>query len=145
MTLRPATPADHAAILDLWLRSVRATHTFLSEADIQALHPLVRDHALPALELWVLEDGRGAILGWMGLDGSKLEALFLDPAHTGKGHGRRLVEHARTLKGPLTVDVNEQNPGALRFYEACGFEVAGRSDLDGQGRPFPLLHLAERT
>jgi putative acetyltransferase len=145
MSIRPAQPADQGPILDLWLRSVRATHAFLTEADIQELHPLVRDHALPALELWVLEDGTGLLQGWMGLAGSSLEALFLDPDHFGQGGGRRLVAHARALKGPLTVDVNEQNPGALRFYEACDFHVVGRSELDGQGRPFPLLHLAERA
>ncbi len=145
MTIRPAQPADHGQLLDLWLRSVRATHTFLTEADIQALLPLVRDQALPALELWVLDGEDGGIQGWMGLAGSSLEALFLDPAQARKGHGRRLIEHARALKGPLTVDVNEQNPEALRFYEACGFHVVGRSELDDQGRPFPLLHLAEQV
>jgi putative acetyltransferase len=41
----------------------------------------------------------------------------------------------------LTVDVNEQNPAACRFYEACGFVVEGRSELDSTGRPFPLLHM----
>ncbi|MFN8010986.1 MAG: acetyltransferase [Holophagaceae bacterium] len=142
MNIRAATLGDHPALLALWLRSVRATHTFLTEADIQALHPLVRDHALPALELWVLEDG-GTILGWIGLDGAKLEALFMDPDHAGRGGGRQLVAHARALKGPLTLDVNEQNPGAVAFYRRLGFRVTGRSDLDGQGRPFPLLHMAE--
>jgi hypothetical protein len=39
------------------------------------------------------------------------------------------------------VDVNEQNPGVCRFYQACGFVVEGRSELDDAGRPFPLLHL----
>ncbi|HET8946999.1 MAG TPA: GNAT family N-acetyltransferase, partial [Candidatus Polarisedimenticolia bacterium] len=32
---------------------------------------------------------------------------------------------------------------ALKFYKACGFEVEGRSPVDGAGRPFPLLHLKE--
>jgi putative acetyltransferase len=140
--LRPATAEDHSTLLEIWPRSVRATPAFLTEADIQALHPLVRDHALPALELWVLE-ADGVFLGWMGLDGSKLEALFMDPQHAGKGGGRRLVDHARALEGPLTLDVNEQNPGAVAFYRRLGFKVVGRSDLDGQGRPFPLLHMAE--
>jgi putative acetyltransferase len=52
-----------------------------------------------------------------------------------------MVEHARGLRGELTVDVNEQNPAACRFYEACGFVVVGRSELDSTGRPFPLLHM----
>jgi putative acetyltransferase len=42
------------------------------------------------------------------------------------------------------VDVNEQNPEAARFYEACGFAVVGRSELDDGGRPFPLLHMKEK-
>ncbi|MGY0625916.1 MAG: GNAT family N-acetyltransferase, partial [Paraglaciecola chathamensis] len=40
------------------------------------------------------------------------------------------------------VDVNEQNPKALGFYQRIGFKVVGRSELDGQGKPYPLLHLA---
>jgi len=48
----------------------------------------------------------------------------------------------RRLRGEqLTVSVNEQNQDALRFYQACGFVVGTRSDTDGDGRPFPLLHM----
>lgn len=54
-----------------------------------------------------------------------------------------LIDHTRGLKGPLLVDVNEQNPDAVRFYEAVGFEVFGRSETDGGGRPFPLLHMRD--
>ena len=39
------------------------------------------------------------------------------------------------------MDVNEQNSAARGFYEACGFAVEGRSELDDQGRPYPLLHM----
>ncbi|SPU55612.1 Uncharacterized N-acetyltransferase YjaB [Brevundimonas vesicularis] len=41
----------------------------------------------------------------------------------------------------LTVDVNEQNIQALGFYERLGFKVTSRSAVEGQGRPYPLLHL----
>lgn len=143
MTLREALPEERVRLLDLWLRSVRATHRFLTETDIQALLPLVRDQALPALDLWVLCHPDGTIAGFMGLAGSSVEALFIDPAFLRRGGGRRLLEHARRLKGALTVDVNEQNPGAVRFYEACGFTVVGRSPLDAGGRPFPLLHMRD--
>ena len=143
MTIREALPADRGALLDIWLRSVRATHTFLTEDDIQSLLPLVRDAALPALELWVLCAESGAAVGFLGLDGAKVEALFIAPEWCRRGGGWMLLDHARRLKGALAVDVNEQNPGAVRFYEACGFAVVGRSEVDGAGRPFPLLHLRE--
>lgn len=146
MNIRPATAGDHACLLTIWQESVRATHSFLSEADIAELLPVVRDVALPQLELWVLCDVESGPVGFMGLSGSKIEALFMAPAFFRRGGGRQLLEHARRLKGPpLTVDVNEQNPGAVAFYESNGFRVIGRSPLDGGGRPFPLLHLESTT
>lgn len=143
MAIRAARPTDHEVLLDIWLRSVRATHTFLTEPDIQSLLPMVRDGALRQLELWILCADGGEVVGFMGLSGAKLEALFLAPEQRRRGGGRLLVEYARQLKGPLTVDVNEQNPEAIRFYQALGFRVVGRSAVDGMGRPFPLLHLSE--
>src|SRR5262249_21892446 len=134
-------------LVALWERSVRATHDFLTEADIGALRPLVRDALnAEALELWVLTERAGMPIGFMGLAGHDIAALFLEPAHRGQGGGRRLVAHAQQLRdGELTVDVNEQNPAALGFYEALGFEVVGRSPVDDGGRPFPVLHMRRPT
>ena len=140
--IRRAVPADSEVLLDIWLRSVRATHTFVSDADILSMTPHVRDYlASSEPELWVLCDDSGAILGFMGISGSKMESLFLAPEVHRRGAGRRLVRHAQALHGELTVDVNEQNEAARRFYEACGFVVEGRSELDDQGRSYPLLHM----
>jgi putative acetyltransferase len=142
MNIRRAIPTDRDVLLDIWLRSVRATHTFLSEEDIQSFVPLVREYlASGGPEFWVLCSDSGALMGFMGMSGCKMEALFLAPEFHGQGGGRRMVRHAQALKGELTVDVNEQNPAACRFYQACGFVVEGRSELDGTGRPFPLLHM----
>ena len=74
-------------------------------------------------------------------NGCKMESLFLVPERHRRGAGRRLVRHALALHGELTVDVNEQNAAACRFYEACRFVVERRSELDEQGRPHPLLHM----
>jgi putative acetyltransferase len=87
MTIRATLPADRNALLDIWLRSVRATHTSLTEKDIQSQLPLVRDVALAELELWVLcaEDGEG--IGFLGLSEAKPEALFLLPEQRRCGGG----------------------------------------------------------
>jgi putative acetyltransferase len=142
MDIRRATPTDREVLLDIWLRSVRATHTFVSEEDIQSMIPQVRDYlASSESELWVLSDDSDAIKGFMRMSGSEMESLFLAPEFQRRGAGRRLVRHAQTQHGELTVDVNEQNVAARAFYEACGFVVEGRSELDDQGRPYPLLHM----
>jgi putative acetyltransferase len=143
MNIRSGQCSEIPVLVEIWLRSVRATHGFLSERDIAALEPLVREQVLPKLEVWVLCDETDAPIGFMALNGNSVEGLFIDPPHIGAGGGRLLLEHARRLKGALSVDVNEQNPAALRFYLANGFEVIGRSETDSGGRPFPILHLRE--
>jgi putative acetyltransferase len=142
MTIRRALSTDRDALVDIWLRSVRATHTFLSEEDIQSLLPPTREYLTSdEPELWVLCSDSGAPMGFMGMSGSKMEALFLAPEFQRRGGGHRLVQYAQELRGKLTVDVNEQNLEARQFYEACGFVVEARSELDDVGRPFPLLHM----
>ena len=144
MSIRQASESDLPKLVDLWLRSVRATHDFLTEDDIAFLLPLVQSQALPNLELWVA-DQQEQIAGFVGLAGNKVEALFIAPEFFRQGLGRQLIDHARALQGPLLVDVNEQNPAARAFYESLGFRVIGRSPLDSTGRPFPLLHLSEEN
>ncbi|WP_339733192.1 GNAT family N-acetyltransferase [uncultured Gimesia sp.] len=135
------TPADYPRALEVWESSVRATHDFLTEADIQSLKPLVQNHCLMRMSLFCIRDETEAVVGFLGVDAPKIEALFVDPAWQGKGVGRTLVGYAiKDLDADL-VDVNEQNEQALGFYLHLGFEVAHRSEQDGFGKPFPLLHL----
>ena len=46
----PAHPEDFPRVVDVWGASVRATHPFVAEADIQFFKPLVRD-GLPLLHM----------------------------------------------------------------------------------------------
>ena len=96
---------------------------------------------LPSAPLWLAVDARDQAIGFMLLDGAHMEALFIDPAVRGTGVGRALVSHALGLHNSITTDVNEQNAQAVGFYERLGFVATGRSDRDGQGRPYPLVHL----
>nr|WP_314484234.1 acetyltransferase [uncultured Pseudomonas sp.] len=141
MNIRKATTADHPLLLELWQRSVTATHHFLAASDIEALRPRLRDTYLPAVELWVAVDVADTPVGFIGLDGNNVEMLFIDPARRGQGVGRALLDHARATRHTLSVDVNEQNPQATGFYLHYGFEQTGRSPVDGEGRAFPLLHM----
>ena len=77
----------------------------------------------------------------MALSDGTMDALFIDPAYRGRGVGRRRVEHALMLSPILTTDVNEQNGQAVGFYQRLGFVETGRSATDGQGRPYPVVHL----
>ena len=80
-------------------------------------------------------------MGFIGIAENHVEMLFIEPDLRGKGIGRALLDHARRSRNRISVDVNEQNPEAVGFYLHYGFVQTGRSQLDGEGRPFPLLHL----
>jgi putative acetyltransferase len=141
--IRRSQPADCPLLVALWERSVRATHSFLAETDIEYYRPLVEEIlAGNTLELWVLTNSSNIPIGFLGLSAHAIEALFLEPMYRRRGYGRRLVAHAQQVRsGALTVDVNEENDGARGFYEALGFVVVGRTPLDETARPHPLLHL----
>lgn len=143
--ITPVRPEDHPRMLEVWEASVRATHHFLSEADIAFFRPLVPEAFLQMTELVGVRDEAGEVAGFLGTAEGKIEMLFIDPAWRGKGIGRRLLTHAVEEIGATTIDVNEQNEQAVGFYLRMGFEVEGRSDLDGLGKPFPLLHLRRRN
>lgn len=145
MTIIDRVPASaYPALLKVWETSVRATHEFLDEAAIIELRPVVLE-AFAHVRLYGLREADGCWQGFLGRDGENLAMLFLHPAARGRGLGRALVAHADAEAPLRRVDVNEQNPAARGFYERLGFVVAGRSPLDGQGRPFPLLHMERRN
>lgn len=127
-------------LLDIWDASVRASHHFLAESDIMELRPQA-EAALRHIEvLWVLYDSQNPV-GFMGVQESKIEMLFLHPGYFRKGLGRILVEKAFSNLNVKYVDVNEQNPKAAGFYRRMGFKVFKRNDCDSDGRPFPILEM----
>ena len=145
MIIRQGIAADYTQLLDIWLRAVRATHHFLQPSDIDALLPQLRDVYFPAVELWVAVDPDDQPLGFIGFNENHVEMLFVDPAHHRQGIGRALLDFGRQSRSAMSVDVNEQNPQATAFYQRYGFVQTGRSPLDGEGRPFPLLHMSLPT
>ena len=141
MTIRSALPEDHGTLLRVWRRSVEATHHFLSGDDIDWYESTVSGY-LPAMkDLRVADERDRGLLGFIAQEDGEIHMLFVDPEAHGHGIGTRLLEDVGQHFDVLRVDVNEDNDSAHRFYEGKGFERVGRSEVDEQGRPFPLLHM----
>ena len=141
MNISVAVKDEYAEIVEVWEASVRATHDFLSEDDIQFLKPLILNEYLSAVELRCIKNDAGNILGFLGVAEGKIEMLFVQADRRGEGIGKLLLNYAVNDMGATKVEVNEQNPLAVGFYEHLGFKVTGRSPVDGTGKPFPLLHM----
>ncbi len=144
MQIVAAAEDDYVEIVDVWEASVRATHDFLSEEDIRFFKPLILNEYLSAVAVHCVKDESGRIHGFVGVAGQGIEMLFLAPESRGRGLGKLLTNFAIATLGARRVDVNEQNPHAVGFYEHMGFTVVRRSPVDGTGKPFPLLHMELR-
>lgn len=141
ISIRSSEARDLPVLVDMWHRSVKATHHILDPGDFEAIAESVARDYLPAASLWIaVGDGNGPI-GFMGMRRAHIDSLFIDPDWIGRGVGSHLLEHARHQAPVLTVDVNEQNDKAVRFHKGRGSRRIGRSPLDDAERPYPLLYL----
>jgi putative acetyltransferase len=140
-----ANETHYHEIVEVWEASVRATHSFVTEDDIRHFRPLILNEYLKMVNLWYVKSDQNRIAGFLGVSGDNIEMLFVHPDVFGKGLGKMLVEFAKNTLHTTRVDVNEQNPKAVRFYERAGFKVIGRSELDPTGRPYPILHMELTT
>ena len=132
---------DNKTLAAIWLASVKATHDFLCEGDVEFYYDKILREYMPSMELYAAKDNTGKLCAFIGLSAEMIEMLFVHPDAIGKGHGSALLQFAIENKGMRKVDVNEQNHRALQFYQKHGFSIIRRCSTDGEGKPYPILHL----
>ncbi|RZU60951.1 acetyltransferase [Zhihengliuella halotolerans] len=141
VVVRPVNgPGEYPQLVKVWRSAVDATHDFLAQAHRDAIESRLAADYLPCVSL-VVAERHGRVIGFAGTADGKLEMLFVDAGHRGGGVGSKLLAHVLEAEAVTAVDVNEQNEHAAGFYERSGFVVTGRSAVDDDGLPYPLLHL----
>lgn len=137
--IRTIKDTDYPRLIEIWESAVLNTHDFLKEDDFlyyKEQLPFYFQH----VSLFGFEQD-GILTGFMGTSEEGLEMLFIDNNFRGKGIGKKLITYAITHLNITKVDVNEQNTQAVEFYKHIGFKVYKRSDLDGEGKDYPILHM----
>ena len=131
MILQDLEHRDAALVSDLvavWERSVRATHTFLTDDESNRLKQYVPQAIAEVPELVVVypdgDSSEQTPLAFMGVADGRLEMLFVDPDHREHGVGKQLL-----------------NPQAIEFYQHMGFVTYRRTEQDEEGGPYPLLYM----
>ncbi|MDO7745019.1 MAG: GNAT family N-acetyltransferase [Pedobacter sp.] len=140
-TITKLTAIDYPAALTLWESSVRATHHFLAEPDIQVYKSLLSDTYFDQLQLFGVKGEKGELKGFIAIEDKKIQMLFISPAARGTGIGKALINYVFQHFHVKSVDVNEQNLQAYDFYKYLGFTVTERSEVDGIGKPFPIISM----
>ena len=135
-TIRPAQVADADRIHRIHTASIRALARSAYTADqIESwaghLRPTLYLTPIRQGRLWVVESqGTLVALGILDEDRSEVKALYVDPTHARRGHGRRLLHHledeirrAGHVQSQLCASKN-----AIAFYERMGYRVVGRAE-----------------
>lgn len=135
------TPLLIDQLTELWEKSVKATHLFLSDSEIEDIKKYVPQALNGIAHLIVTENDSKCPVAFMGVEEQKLEMLFITPKERGNGLGKRLIQYGIDNYSIKELAVNEQNPLAKGFYEHMGFQVYKRTDHDEQGNPYPLLYM----
>ena len=133
-----------AALVQVWESSVKATHLFLSEREIENIKRYVPQALYEVPHLIVAESDSGRPAAFAGISGHKLEMLFVSAEGRGKGIGKRLLQYAVDAYAVNELAVNEQNPAAVGFYRHMGFTAYKRTETDEQGGPYPLLYMKRK-
>jgi len=120
--IRKADIEDIPAMVEIWLSASIRAHNFISSDFWHKNAIEMRDRYLPASENWVYCENE-RILGFVALQQNTLAALFVTPGHQGRGIGRQLLNHAKTLRRMLSLTVYEANTKAIEFYSHHGFKM----------------------
>lgn len=145
IAIRPATPADAAAIARLHVETHRATYAPLIDGPYRA--PALADRraewqarlAGPGLSFVAIEADR--IVGIGHAEGERIEPLHVAPSHHRRGIGRALLRHllgglsARGLSSAL-FNVLATNARAIAFYEALGARRIGSETMTDAPAPY---------
>lgn len=135
-----ANKKDYPVLIDIWESAVKATHDFLSNEDFEFYKthiPIYFEH----VSLYIYRDDKNVIKGFIGVAEDSIEMLFVENKSRGTGVGKILLNYAINTLNSRRVDVNEQNTQALKFYYHFGFKEVDRSEYDGEGKGYPILHL----
>ena len=137
--IREIKETDYPRLIEIWENAVLNTHDFLKEEDFLYFKKLVPFYFQYVMLLGFEQEG--VLVGFMGIANGNLEMLFVDNCCRGAGIGKQLVAYAVANLQVTKVDVNEQNTQAVGFYKYMGFNIVGRSELDGEGKEYPILHM----
>lgn len=132
LLLRPAEPSDAEAVAALHLAARHAAHPLMPapvHPDDEVLAHVAESVRSGSLETWLAENGSGLLLGYAALTPTWLDALYVAPAHQGRGVGSALLGLVLSLRPDgLGLWVFASNSPARAFYLRHGLTEEETTD-----------------
>jgi ribosomal protein S18 acetylase RimI-like enzyme len=136
--LRLAAASDATAIAAIRVAARREAMPYLPAVHTEdEIRVWVAGRMLPHAVVWVAETD-GEVAGYLALNGTALEHLYVGPHRQGRGIGNALLSKARELSPErLQLYALQRNVQARAFYEARGFVAVAFSDGAGDEETEP--------
>ena len=117
--IRTYQDTDIESVLDIYYKASILATPFLDKDFLEQEKKNIRDLYIPNTKTWVYEDD-GKVIGFIGMLGNEVGAIFIYPSHHGKGIGTKLMDHVATMYDHLEVEVFEENKIGRKFYDKYG-------------------------
>lgn len=114
--IRQCIDNDIDAAMQISLNTNIQAHSFISSCYWQSNSDIVKE-MLPSEEIYVYEDNRTKqIDGFIGLNNSYIEGIFVKETMQSKGIGKQLLNHVKEVKSTLKLSVYQKNEKSIKFY-----------------------------
>jgi len=92
LEVKERTPLLIQQLVEVWEKSVRVTHLFLSDDEVKRIKEYIPQALTEVTYLIVVFDQQAVPIGFMGVENHRLEMLFITPEERGKGLGKELLQ-----------------------------------------------------
>ena len=147
--IRKAEPKDISRIAEILVFTKRMKYRSIFHNDEYSFNVLqvvkVADEFKDPEHLdkvWVYDDG--IVKGMIHLEGKEIAELYVDYFFWKEGIGSKLIEFAKEKFDVKSVWTLEKNGDAIRFYEAHGFKLNGKRQLE-EGTPEYIVMLERES
>ena len=143
--IRKAEPKDLSRIAEILVFTKRIKYRSIFHNDEYSFKELqvvklVEEYGNSQVldNIWVYDDG--IVKGMIHVEGGEIVELYVDYFFWKEGIGSKLVEFAKEKFDAKFVWTLEKNEDAIRFYEAHGFKLNGKRQLE-EGTPEYIVML----
>lgn len=135
--IRELKNKDLDMISQIWLETNISAHSFIPEDYWRSNFEVVKA-MLPQAEVYVYEEV-GEVKGFVGLNESHIEGIFVSGSFQSQGIGRKLLDYVKSKNKSLSLNVYEKNIRAVRFYEREAFKIVSDGTDEATGEKDYLM------
>jgi ribosomal protein S18 acetylase RimI-like enzyme len=124
LKIRKIDDAEVFNLAEVWHFTKKAAYSYLPLEQFRTFdedEKFFREKILPRCDVWAADDN-GRITGFLAIQGTYVDRLYVLPNLQRRGIGGRLILHAKALSPDgLELHTHRKNIPAWKFYEKHGF------------------------